>query len=341
MSEIVLKLGDKTYSGWKAFEFSKSVEALSSGFYLSSVHTENLQIGPDTELEVFISNNKILSGYIDTVNFNLQGDQYGIDFQGRDKACDLIDCSAEVKNYINIDLNSIVNNVIRPFGFAFENQTTINPKFKKFDIEPAETVYDVLDKLSSSSGIFFNTDENGNIIAQDYGVTQSGGSLILGDNVASIEVNQDFTDRFSEYKVVGQSQGDDSLFGVDASSPTGKATDRRIKRYRPLTIQHDENTTYSIAKKRAEWEATVRATRSLNISVSVPLWTISEDSNVLWQVNQIVSLKADQIGLSGNFLISSLRFSLDESGSKTILDLVRPDAYQPQPILEQEEIENL
>jgi prophage tail gpP-like protein len=82
-------------------------------------------------------------------------------------------------------------------------------------------------------------------------------------------------------------------------------------------------------KKRAQWEATVRAARAVSVQVTVQGWR--QGNGELWPVNALVNVDLPWLRLSGDMLISELTHTLDESGTRTQLTLRRPDAFIPQP----------
>jgi prophage tail gpP-like protein len=85
----------------------------------------------------------------------------------------------------------------------------------------------------------------------------------------------------------------------------------------------------STARKRAQWEATVRAARAVSVSVTVQGWRQADGT--LWPVNGLVQVDLPWLRISGEMLITELTYSLDESGTQTQMTLRRADAYTPEP----------
>ncbi len=58
-----------------------------------------------------------------------------------------------------------------------------------------------------------------------------------------------------------------------------------------------------------------------------------QSSGDLWDINTLVSVDLPAVFYSGDMLIESVSFVLTDSGQVTRLSLVKPDAYQPQPVI--------
>ena len=73
-----------------------------------------------------------------------------------------------------------------------------------------------------------------------------------------------------------------------------------------------------------------RAARSATFDATVAGW-LQEDGKV-WDINQLVQVSADAVGITGELLIAAVEYSLDaDTGETTQLNLKRPDAFLPDP----------
>jgi prophage tail gpP-like protein len=99
---------------------------------------------------------------------------------------------------------------------------------------------------------------------------------------------------------------------------------------RVLLIRPDKGYNAAEAKRRADWEARIRAAKSEVVSVTVQGWR--QPNGKLWRPNMLSWVQAPRmIGVDGDMLISQVEFSVGESGTITQLHLVRPDAFTPEP----------
>lgn len=167
----------------------------------------------------------------------------------------------------------------------------------------------------------------------------SGGAIEKGGNVEAGEAQFTNVERHSLYVVKGQGS---ALPAAELSaeqreeylktyvSPAGRATDSAVTRYRPLVILAEAKGDPGSFEARARWEATVRAGQSRKLSYTVDGW--GPASGGLWQINTLVPVKDDLLGVTGRYLIEGVTYTKSEqSGTTAQVALVHPDAYQALP----------
>lgn len=95
-----------------------------------------------------------------------------------------------------------------------------------------------------------------------------------------------------------------------------------------LVIGEEQSDPASL-KKRADWEATVRAGRAERIIASVPGWFAGDGSasGPVWEAGARAECAAPSIKLSGDRLIESVRLLRDNDGTRSELVLVPPAAW--------------
>ncbi len=143
-------------------------------------------------------------------------------------------------------------------------------------------------------------------------------------------VDYDADERFYRYKITTQAAGTDDAAG-NATRVQAEAVDEGVTRTdRVLLIRPDKGYSVADARRRADWEARIRAARSEAVNVTVQGW--KQPNGSLWPVNALTYVKAPRaIGVDGNLLISQVDYSVGEGGQVTQLRLVRPDAFTPEP----------
>ena len=77
---------------------------------------------------------------------------------------------------------------------------------------------------------------------------------------------------------------------------------------------------------RAAWEANIRAARSIQGRVRIQGWYLP-GTNALASPGQQVWWRDTMLGVDGYFVISGVRFGLNEDGTVTDLQLVKDDAF--------------
>ncbi len=105
-----------------------------------------------------------------------------------------------------------------------------------------------------------------NLVFEKKGVIRSSAELIEGINILSAAVNFDNSERFSEYHVKGQAS---SVVGNvnDNTKGKGLAKDNGISRYRPLLVLAENSADTDGSQKRANWEASFRTAKSMQVNV--------------------------------------------------------------------------
>jgi prophage tail gpP-like protein len=138
------------------------------------------------------------------------------------------------------------------------------------------------------------------------------------------------TERFSDYIVKGQRAGTDNDYGESCAAVRGEARDIGVARYRPFMVRAEGQVTDGDAIRRARWEASTRAARSVTVAVTVAGWR--QDDGSLWRINTLVPCRLPYLRIEQDLLISRLTFSLTlDGGTTSRLELKDPKAFEPEP----------
>lgn len=341
MTRCVVKVGGKEYEGWKSVRVQRSIEAISGSFSLDFIDswTPNRQpwgINPQDEIVIEFDGYPVITGFVEVLNASLGERERTYTVQGRDRSADVIDCTppASPAQFKNITLLGLCNALSKEVGvkFSLGLGTVDNSPVSEDANTPGQTIFERIDQVSRLRGVLFIPDGKGNVLISGRGSGIARSSLVEGENIKSVSYAMDYSQRFSKYTVRSQptaqkgwNNGSGKNGGVQAS-----ATDAGMRRTRPLTFDAEENSTAGEAQKRAGWEASVRAARSLKVTVVVQGWMQAD--GLPWLINQIVNLRAPKLGIGGTFLITETEFSQDDKGgTETTLTLSSPDAYAPDP----------
>ena len=156
--------------------------------------------------------------------------------------------------------------------------------------------------------------------------TRAAVELVHGENILAASSLIDWTNRFSNYTLLGQQPGSDFLTGSEAAHVIGNSVDRGVTRFRPLTILAEQGLTDQEALARIEWEASVRAARARSAAVSVQGWRETPDGD-LWEPGRLVIVSDPWLGLERELLISGVRQAITERGTTTTLQLYPEGAF--------------
>jgi prophage tail gpP-like protein len=246
----------------------------------------------------------------------------------------LVDCSVNRADweYNGKDIFDFIAIIAADFDISIDTSEDLPSPPRKLSLEPGETAFDAIDRACRIAAVLPISDGQGGLILTRTGSTKATTALVEGQNILSASADYDSSNRFATYLVLGQQAGWENLNGESASSVKASATDQNVRRTaRTLVVRPDGNTTVEHAKKRAQWEATVRAARADSISVTVQGWTQGDGS--LWPINALVTMRSPLLGIDGQLLITQATYSIDDGGTTTQLTLRRPDAYTPEPVV--------
>jgi prophage tail gpP-like protein len=343
MDKVKLLINGSTFEGWKSVSIKRNLKSVCGSFSLAVTDSWNYQsqpwrLRPGDACEVFIGSERMLTGYIDDGEPSFSAKDKAIAISGRDKAGDLVDCSADTKEieYRGLKAERIAAILCQPFGIKVRCDIDTGPALDIWTIQKSESVAENLAKLAKRSGALVISESSGDILITRNGRVRSSSVIAEGQNMLTGSAKYSHQNRYSRYKVLtntngsGLSDSSDSEAGSFIAGLEAIAVDSTVKRYRPLIVIADSEMNQELVKKRANWERNVRAAQATQVSLSVQGWRQADGR--LWSMNELVKIKAPWLGLDMDMLTTSVDFSLSESGTITSLELEPPDAYRPEPV---------
>lgn len=345
--EVQITIDGLSYTGWETVSIQRGLTSLSGSF---DIGMADEQTGKDWRLaaqkacEIKIGKDKVLTGFIDAVEFSVDDTSHEVSLRGRDITADIVDCAVVADKKANpfagtikqSDVGVIAKNLTAPFGLAVKVLTAVGEKFARFTIQRGETVFEAVDRACKQRGVIAVTNPEGNLQITVSGESRAEDVLRYGVNVKKARAAYDYTDRFSHYRV--DTQGDNAGGAVGATwkgttNVTGTYTDRDVARFRPTVLQAEAEATKAACKTRAATEALYRAASSQTFEVAVAGWRQSGGN--LWRVNQTVNVDIPPLYVKDELLIAGLRYELSkDDGSQTVLTLLRKDAFNTARALE-------
>lgn len=362
---ITIKIGRDKFAAFSDIGIFRSLSSLASEFSFTCqdrwiVDGLLWPIKPFEEVKIFIGEEVVAAGFIDELDPEISTEDRNLTFAGRSNTADLVDCSAiTVGQLKNVNVNDICQKYVKDqFGIDVIVEADVGEPFAKWSPDEGETYYEMLQRAAKLRGLLLITDANGNFVITnraggtadastpsisnlasqfDFKAALSGGGvqpaevgLVQGQNILKARAHYDSSDRFSDYIVKGQAPGSNKTKGKKVSQVTASAKDSGVPRFRPMIIIAEGSITKATAQKRANWEATVRAARSSELSITVQGWRQTPGGD-LWKPNILVPVTVPFLGLDAEMLVDSITLTKNETGTLAVLDLIRPDAYQPEP----------
>ena len=338
--ELELLVEGQRFTGWEKVEVSRSMEAASGAFSLEVSDRGGMPIRAGQEVTLQLAGVVVVRGHVDEIQARGDADSRSLVVAGRDRTADLVDCSelTEPGEWADVPFLRLVELIAEPFGVEVRNLLPEEPQpFVRFARQTGESAWSAIERACRLRGVLAHSSGDGALLLERPGRGLAGVDLVEGRNVLSWQVQTSLRQRFSSYVVRAQLSGSDEFFADQAALVEGTAEDPTVGRFRPLLVLAEGALVFENAQDRARWEATVRAARSSTVGVVVQGWRRAPDAPV-WDLNQLAHVVLPGAGLDQVLLVNELRFSRSlEGGTTTELGLTRRDAYDPQPVVEEDE----
>lgn len=338
--KVTVVVDGKRFTGWESITVKRSVESMAASFDFSS--TDNAPDGsvfsftPGMAVKIQAGADDLLTGYINDVEPEVSGESHSIKVSGRCKTQDLVDCSAEVPSSSwaqATPLNRMCYDLVKPFGIQVKSEAgAASEKVPKgFMLNAGESPQEAIQRLCADRALLAIGNEAGQLVLTTSGALRAGDSLRYGVNVLRANGRYGDADRFSKYVVKGDEGTDGGGWTESKIAVSGGATDGAVKRYRLKILKASEQMTPSLAKKKAAWEAQVRAGKAGEVSCTVQGWR--QTGGALWRVNTrvVVDMKPLKVFMT-ELLITEISYKQDADGGTTAdMVLKRPDIYAADP----------
>lgn len=322
-TELILKTNKIAYSVFESVHIRKSMLDMCGAFVVSTDNffqggSSSREIKMGRGVKVEINGYPIIDGWIDEMPIDF-GQRYDhLEISGRDNTCDLVDCpwdetpnewkNQTVKNLIKTFCNKFNITVITDDSASAEVET----KIESFKANEGVPISELISELCRDIGILPISKGDGYLTLTEATTTEySTDAIIVSGNAEGGRLVQSNKDRFSSYKVKGYGIGTDNKALADFVNCLGEFSDSIISRDRPFVNFAENATTSAICKKKAIWEARVRAGLSRAIIYNVDSWTQSDDKP--WQINKLVKVQDDFTGIDDTMLIAMIDYIYDEN----------------------------
>ncbi len=346
MADIELKVDGMIHSGWLEMHVTRGIDRFSGAFQLKMTERhfgqpekESIQTGSPCEL--LLDGTTIITGYVDTTEYVIDTERHEINVIGRDKAGDLVDCSAILPSATRFgdvkgqSLPKLAKLLCDPFSIKVIDTVGLTDPVENIHITPGDTVFDVLTEAARKVGVFIMSDGLGQIVISRAGTEVNPTPLILGGNILSADYKKNNVERFSTYFSLSQTPANDFWNGEQATSQESKALDKYIGRYRPKVAVVDHVGDRKTLSDQVQWRRNRCRGRSRTLRVKVAGW--SSDGR-LWQPNELVKTEISGWGLNMYLLVVSVKQSISiGDGTITELELVPPAAYELFPSSDDDE----
>lgn len=300
------------------------IEIVSSMLNVANTFTVDTIFFKDTDLPAYagkecvmkIDGEAIVSGYIDIaeVEYDTQDNSLQVSISGRDKTADLIDCQFdfEPNEWKEITVQDVLANLCAPFAIELyvdpEVQSNLLTQLETYKANEGEYVVDMVTELCLNHGVLPMSVGDGKLtLTKATTINRALEKLSTGSNIIWGKRISNNINRFSSYKVKGQSIGNDNKSLEDITEPIGEQTDSIITRDRPYVTFADGPVDSGKCQIRAQWEGCIRA--GLSRAVIYKYDSFYQAYNgPLWRKNEIVEIVDDIFDINEEKLISEVRY---------------------------------
>lgn len=335
---VALYANGLVYEAWQDVSISMGIDHLVNEFTLQvSNRWSNGRVisGPPviqrgTDCRLTIDSETVITGRVLRAAPSFNKDQWKLSITGRDRAELLVRCSVELAplEWRGLTALEIVTALTKPYGIPVMLAADQGLPIETFALQAGEKVFAAIDRLCRMRSLLPFSDGKGGLVLGRAGNGRHAGVLHEARDIV-LDGSGDFSheDRFSEYRVMESGgMGEPGTEGIATARDTG------LPYYAPLTVLAEMTGDDAAFKTRAQWEANTRMGRSDRVIYNVSGWRDGGFSGSLWRVNYLVPVQSPGLGISADMLIKALTFTQnDNEGSRTNLQLTRPEAYQPQP----------
>lgn len=335
--DVFLVVNGRRHGGWKSIHITRTIESIAGSFALGvsdrwDGREAPLPIAEEDPCRVEIDDVVVIDGYIGKRNPSGSATDRSLSFTGHDRAAALVENSAipDKWTYNNVTIADFAAVLAKPFGVRISVQAgLVLSRLRKAIVTPGDTPFEAIRRVAEAECVLLVSDGTGGVLITRAG-TERAAPLIEGVNIKDASLDYDATDRFHRYVVASQ------LAGTGKASSSlrvmAQAIDEGCRRTdRVLLIRPERGLSPAEAKRRADWEARIRAERAEKATIVVRGW--KQPNGKLWPVNAITRVQAPRlIGVDGDMRISQVDNLVDDRGGRiTQLGIVRPDSLTPEP----------
>lgn len=317
--------------GWSSVSVKLSLGTLCNGFSLSQFVDDDFDspvLFPGDAVRIENDGEVLLDGFVDKMSSSFSSGSHTIDISGREKTCDLVDCSLKDfgRSWKKKNVSQIVEEICKSFGLFFDSNG-VNPSgvIQVFCPDPGCTGADVVSDVCRQKDVVCYSDGLGNVkFVNENNFEQVEDFIRQGVNILSADVSFDNSERYSDYVVLCSSD--------PKTKRRGESKDGEIVRTRCLVVVDEGYGNVDSAERRASFESQSRSAKSTTLNVALAGWKMNNGK--LWKPGVLVDclIPAFFGQWVKTLLVNEVELFYDSSGTFTYLQLVRKDYYTQPPI---------
>lgn len=345
---LTMEVDGVDYTQFVRAEATIRLDVLSNTFsFQATSNNENpLPFSVDQSCKIKADGELILTGHIELINIDGNSTSRVIDIEGRDNTGDLLDSSIGSLDGIRspISLKTLIERVITHIDADITVVDLAKPAIfsKASDImapEVGQSAWEFIDSYARKRQVLLSSNALGQIV-----ITASSGKEIEAtikhirhsneNNVLTYAARYDSTGRFNRYVFSAQRNLLALNFAGFTSnkaivSQSGEVIDEglsRLRTGRQMALVAETSSSSTDLKKRAQWEANIRKARGRVYSATVR--GFRNQTGKLWNINELVSVEDEFVGIDSRMLSNSVMFSTTKkTADRCTISFVEKNAY--------------
>ncbi len=370
---ITLSVAGLVLSRWTSVRVPRNLRDIAGSFMVQyrDAGREALAFDPDLDpmprsptvlsgqaCSVAIDGTTVLTGWIDKVEAQWEGQQLTCTISGRDKTGDLVDCAASPNGPVewrNVNTLQIAQAICKPFGITARSDVPIDTQFPVFGVDADETALSAIEKAARQTALLVVSDGVGGLLLTRGGNTRAPAPLQRPGNIQGGGWQSDWSQRFSDYYVKGQTNrsvirkgsvpamsivtvpqtGESFPVETTASATTtesvavtmtGHAIDPEVTRYRPTVRTAKTQSGAATVQDQADWGLRVAKGQAETGHYRVLDWRAGS-GNALWLPNALTHLTDPYAMVDRDMLISGVTYCYDQGGEYTQIEVAGRTAF--------------
>lgn len=336
--DLTVSINGTTFGGWEALDISRSMDDLAGAFSLSTANffkdgIQSTDIKKGDDIVIKINGQKVITGYIDSIDLSYSAEKTFFTITGRDKTADLIDSdfAESVTEWKKQSVGQLIKNLCNPFDIDVVIDDTATTAASKlvdtFTANPGDEVYHLITRLCRDYAIIPLSYGDGKLYLTRVGTKRKAADgLQYGVNVKSGIIESNNENRFKKYIVKGIGVGNDDKQLSDFISPSAEVTDSDVERERVMTFFLSTNADNEKCKTRAKWEKNYRAGLSNLVSYGYENW-VQQSKDKIFEINSLVNVNDSFLDLNREMLIYEVRYYYENGKDFTDVIVVDKNTF--------------
>lgn len=339
--QVKLQVKNKDYIGaWEEIFITRAVNEASSSFSVQATipntpEFNGFRFDKGDEVKVYYGRDLLITGYIETITIEYDGNNSRTVIEGNSTTIDLVDSSStEFGQFANQTLGEIVEKLCKEYKVQVVVDADIKDKIASFQIKTdGETVYDAIQRLADTQGLNVSDTPDGKLLLYFVGKNKSKNQIVVDKHtntgVLSCRASQSEKNEYSKIVVKGQKESydDESDFGKKSSQIMEQAVSTTMTRQRVKVIRADTQLTKEKAIERAMTEQQASSGMSNELFYTVQGWR--GNAGELWREGTTVNVFDVRCNIDHvPFSISKVEYIINNSGTIAQLTMYPDYAFK-------------